>query len=95
MSKFLPPMPLSHSDNLSSFSTDLVNDIVCKTSLSLVPMNSFLNGLFGGHRKKSFVQLIGTIMVICWCGTVELLIVPGGGMVDETVAIGFGWVIIQ
>ena len=77
----------SHSDNLSPSGTYLVKDIAFKTSPTLVPMNNVLNGLFNGHRTKSFVGLLGMIVVICECGTVELLLGPGCGMVDKTVVI--------
>ena len=35
-----------------------------------------------------FVRLLGTIMVMCQCGTVELLLVLSSGTVDKTVVIG-------
>jgi hypothetical protein len=68
--------------------TDLVKDIAFKTSPSLVPMNNFLNGLFNGRGGKLSVRLLGTIMVMCQCGTVELLLVLSSGMVNETMVIG-------
>jgi hypothetical protein len=51
-------------------------------------MNNFLNGFFDGRRKKLFVRLLGTIMVMCRCGMVELLLLLGSGTVDETMVIG-------
>jgi hypothetical protein len=87
MGEFLLPMPRSHSDNLSPLGTDLVKDIAFKTSPSLVPMNNFLNRLFDGH-KKIVHPIAWDNRCVCWCGTVELLLVLSSRMVDKTVVIG-------
>ena len=70
MGEFLPPMPHLHSNILSPLGTDLAKDVAFRASPSLVPMKSFLKGLFGGRRKKLFVRLLGTIVVVRrWIGS--------------------------
>ena len=64
MGEFLPPTPRSHSVNLSPSGTDFT-DVAFKISPNGVPMNSFLNGLLRGRRKKSFICRYVTIVVLC------------------------------
>ena len=52
MGEFLPPMPCSHSDNLSPFGTDFAKDMVHKISLSFMPRKSVLLALLSGRRKN-------------------------------------------
>ncbi len=56
--EFLPPMPPSHSVNLSPLGTDFADDMICKTSHSLVPkIESCRYFLAVGEKNRSSINV--------------------------------------